>query len=113
MKASILTAADIEDALRQLDGWSLNSGGDQPGLEKTFVFTGFNAAFGFMGRVALAAERANHHPEWQNVYNQVTIKWTTHTAGGVTDLDVKLARQTEAIAETSGQKQRSPDHPDL
>jgi 4a-hydroxytetrahydrobiopterin dehydratase len=52
----------------------------------------------------LAAERANHHPEWQNVYHKVTIRWTTHAQGGVTDLDVKLAQRCDNIATDSGQK---------
>jgi 4a-hydroxytetrahydrobiopterin dehydratase len=52
----------------------------------------------------LAAERANHHPEWQNVYHQVTIRWITHAQGGVTDLDVKLAQTCDSIAKNSGQK---------
>ena len=55
-----------------------------------------------MSRVDLAAERANHHPEWQNVYNKVFIRWTTHAASGVTSLDLKLAQKSDAIAKESG-----------
>ena len=71
---------------------------EQEAIEAEFNFRGFNAAFGFMTRVALAAERQNHHPEWSNVYNRVTIRWTTHSEGGVTELDVKLARACSRFA---------------
>jgi 4a-hydroxytetrahydrobiopterin dehydratase len=79
-----------------LDGWLLSE--DGIALEKTFSFKGFNSAFGFMTRVAMAAERANHHPEWSNVYNRVTIRWTTHSLGGVSDLDLKLAGACDRFA---------------
>lgn len=106
MMTKLLTAAEIASAAEALNGWHLSGGDDdtQQGLQKTFYFTGFTAAFGFMSRVALAAERANHHPEWQNIYNQVTIKWTTHARGGITDLDVKLAQKTDIFAASSGLK---------
>jgi 4a-hydroxytetrahydrobiopterin dehydratase len=104
MSPSLLSEAEIAVAIEQLDGWVICRNGDQPGLSKSFQFFGFNAAFGFISRVALAAERANHHPEWQNVYHKVTIRWTTHAQGGVTDLDVKLAQRCDNIATDSGQK---------
>ena len=63
MANEILTKAEIDTAIKQLDGWAARIDAGQPALEKTYVFSGFNAAFGFMSRVALAAERANHHPE--------------------------------------------------
>jgi len=103
MSYEILTKAEIDTAIKQLDGWAVCTDAGQPALEKTYVFSGFNAAFGFMSRVALAAERANHHPEWQNVYNKVCIRWTTHASGGVTSLDLKLAQKSDAIARDSGQ----------
>tara|TARA_B100000963_G_scaffold313704_1_gene291800 strand:- start:454 stop:768 length:315 start_codon:yes stop_codon:yes gene_type:complete len=103
MPNEILTKVEIDTAIKQLDGWAVCKGGDQPVLEKTYEFAGFNAAFGFISRVALAAERANHHPEWQNVYNKVCIRWTTHASGGVTSLDLKLAQKSDAIARDSGQ----------
>ena len=103
MTYELLTMDEITAAMQQLEGWVINTNGDQPALEKTYVFSGFNAAFGFMSRVALAAERANHHPEWQNVYNKVCIRWTTHASGGVTSLDLKLAQKSDAIARDSGQ----------
>ena len=86
----LLTNDALAEVLADLDGWSLVE--DGTAIEAEFSFKGFNAAFGFMTRVALAAERQNHHPEWSNVYNRVTIRWTTHSEGGVTELDVKLAR---------------------
>ena len=85
----LLTDDTLSAALADLEGWNLVANGKA--IEAEFRFSGFNAAFGFMTRVALAAERRNHHPEWSNVYNQVTIRWTTHSEGGVTDLDIKLA----------------------
>ena len=99
-----LTMDEITAAMQQLEGWLINTDGEQSSLEKTFVFSGFNAAFGFMSRVALAAERANHHPEWQNIYNKVSIRWTTHASSGVTSLDLKLAQQCDALAGATGQK---------
>jgi 4a-hydroxytetrahydrobiopterin dehydratase len=67
-------------------------------ITKTFKFKNFNEAFGFMARVALNAEKWNHHPEWSNIYSRVTVTLTTHDAGGLTELDVKLAMAMEAIA---------------
>ena len=104
MKYELLTMDEITAAMQKLQGWVNNTNGDQSALEKTYMFHGFEAAFGFMSRVALAAERANHHPEWQNIYNKVSIRWTTHASGGVTSLDLKLAQQCNAIAGATGQK---------
>ena len=92
----LLTNDALAEVLADLDGWSLVE--DGTAIEAEFRFKGFNAAFGFMTRVALAAERQNHHPEWSNVYNRVTIRWTTHSEGGVTELDVKLARACSRFA---------------
>ena len=92
----LLTNDALAEVLADLDGWSLVE--DGTAIEAEFSFKGFNAAFGFMTRVALAAERQNHHPEWSNVYNFVTIRWTTHSEGGVTELDVKLARACSRFA---------------
>ena len=92
----LLTNDALAEVLADLDGWSLVE--DGTAIEAEFSFRGFNAAFGFMTRVALAAERQNHHPEWSNVYNRVTIRWTTHSEGGVTELDVKLARSCSRFA---------------
>jgi len=92
----LLTNDALAEVLADLDGWSLVE--DGTAIEAEFSFKGFNAAFGFMTRVALAAEGQNHHPEWSNVYNRVTIRWTTHSEGGVTELDVKLARACSRFA---------------
>lgn len=94
--AELISGAALADALAELDGWSVS--GDGLALEKTYIFKGFNAAFGFMARVAMAAERANHHPEWSNVYNRVNLRWTTHSLGGISDLDVRLARSCDRFA---------------
>jgi 4a-hydroxytetrahydrobiopterin dehydratase len=77
-------------AIAQLSGWSAVSGRDA--IAKTYKFADFNAAFGFMARVALVAEKMDHHPEWSNVYNRVEVVLTTHDAGGVTQKDIDLAR---------------------
>jgi 4a-hydroxytetrahydrobiopterin dehydratase len=68
------------------------------GIEKEFLFPNFNTAFGFMTRVALLAEAANHHPEWFNVYGKVKIRLTTHSQGGVTQLDIDLAQKIDALS---------------
>ena len=91
-----LDVAELQGALKVLPQWQLSN--DGLGLERAFTFTGFNAAFGFMSRVALAAERENHHPEWSNVYNTVTLRWTTHSVSGVSTLDVKLAKKCDSFA---------------
>ena len=67
MPNEILTKAEIDTAIPQLDGWTFRTDKNQSTLDKTYVFSGFNAAFGFLSRVALAAGRANHHPEWRNI----------------------------------------------
>ena len=83
-------------ALKELKGWAEVEGRDA--IRRTFVFKDFNEAFGFMARVALAAEKADHHPEWRNVYKTVEVVLSTHDAGGVTALDVTLAKTMNAIA---------------
>lgn len=84
------------DALATLDGWSAVP--DRDAIKKSFKFADFNEAWGFMTRVALAADKADHHPEWSNVYNKVEIVLSTHDAGGVSDKDVALARFIDSIA---------------
>jgi 4a-hydroxytetrahydrobiopterin dehydratase len=85
-----------ETALAGLDGWRAAEGRDA--LVKSFRFKDFNAAFGFMTRVALLAEKMDHHPEWSNVYNRVDVLLATHEAGGVTERDVKMARFMDEAA---------------
>jgi len=83
-------------ALAQLTGWSAAEGRDA--ITKTFKFADFNAAFGWMTRIALAAEKLDHHPEWSNVYARVEVLLATHDADGVTELDVTLAKLMDAAA---------------
>ncbi len=78
------------------EGWASVEGRDA--IFKSFQFKNFNAAFGFMARVALAAEKMDHHPEWFNVYGRVDVTLTTHSTGGVSELDIKLAQQMNALA---------------
>jgi 4a-hydroxytetrahydrobiopterin dehydratase len=77
------------EALKAVPEWSEVEGRDA--IARSFRFKSFNQAFGFMTRVALRAERLDHHPEWFNVYNRVDVTLATHDAGGVTELDIKLA----------------------
>ena len=84
-------------ALAELPGWAALEGG-RDAIRRTYKFPDFNAAFGFMTRVALMADKLDHHPEWSNVYNRVEVTLTTHDAGGVTALDVQLARFMDAAA---------------
>ena len=84
----------IQAALASLDGWSLENGK----LHKQFQFADFVTAFGFMTRAAILAEKANHHPEWFNVYNRVTVDLTTHDAGGISQYDVDLAAGMNTLA---------------
>ena len=86
-----------EAALAELQQWSRIDGRDA--IMRSFKFKDFNAAFGFMTRVALAAEKLDHHPEWFNVYNRVDMTLTTHDADGVTAMDVALAKIADAAAD--------------
>jgi 4a-hydroxytetrahydrobiopterin dehydratase len=83
-------------ALARLKGWSEVKGRDA--INKKFVFADFNEAFGFVARVALTAEKLDHHPEWSNVYKTVEVTLSTHDAGGLTELDVKLAEAMDKFA---------------
>lgn len=87
-------------ALARLDGWRAVDGRDA--ITREFRFKDFNAAFGFMTRVALYAERHDHHPEWLNVFNRVTVTLSTHEAGGVTDKDIALAHFIDEAARPHG-----------
>ena len=90
-------------ALEQLAGWSL-APGERDAITRTYVFGDFNAAFGFMTRAALMADKLDHHPEWSNVYNRVVVVLTTHDAHGVTELDVAIATFMDGAALAGGAK---------
>lgn len=90
-----LNDAERADALDELDEWDYEEARDA--ITRTFTFGDFSGAFGFMTRVALLAEKADHHPEWSNVWNRVDIVLTTHDAGGLSHRDVDLARAIEAL----------------
>jgi 4a-hydroxytetrahydrobiopterin dehydratase len=98
--AQVLSQEARKAALVELSGWSELDGRDAIG--RTFVFKDFNEAFGFMSRAALVAEKNDHHPEWRNVYKTVEVVLSTHDAGGVTPLDIQLAKAMNAIARQFG-----------
>ena len=94
-------AEKLDEAARgsmaaRVPGWTITDGRDA--IQKTFKFKDFNEAFGFMARAALVAEKMNHHPEWINVWNRVEVTLSTHDAGGLTELDLKLAEVMDGIA---------------
>jgi len=94
--AERLSAEARKQALGGLPGWTETAGREAIG--KTFTFKDFNEAFGFMARTALVAEKMDHHPEWRNVYRTVEVVLATHDAGGVTALDIALAKVMNGIA---------------
>lgn len=93
MAVKKLTDAEIQENLEAIDGWTIQNGK----LHKEFKFDTFVTAFGFMTQLALVAESMNHHPEWFNVYNRVTIELTTHDAGGISELDFQWAKRADSI----------------
>jgi 4a-hydroxytetrahydrobiopterin dehydratase len=95
-----LSAEARRSALQGLSGWSEVAG--REAITRTFIFKDFNEAFGFMSRAALVAEKRDHHPEWRNVYKTVEVVLATHDAGGVTALDIDLAKAMNAIASQLG-----------
>ncbi|HVU15859.1 MAG TPA: 4a-hydroxytetrahydrobiopterin dehydratase [Candidatus Didemnitutus sp.] len=95
MATTPLTLAEINDALHSLPGWTY----ERNGLAKEFTFTSFREAMSFMVRVGFEAEALNHHPDWSNVYNRVSVRLNTHDAGGkVTAKDIALARKIQGIS---------------
>ena len=92
---AILSESERADALADLSGWTFDPA--RNGIARRFSFADFGAAFAFMTRVALEAEKADHHPDWSNVWNRVDILLSTHDAGGVTQKDVALARKIQAL----------------
>jgi len=91
-----LVGVERAKALHELHGWAEAKGRDA--ITKSYQFKSFSQAWGFMSRVALYAEKADHHPEWTNVYGRVDVTLSTHSAGGVTEKDIALARKMEQIA---------------
>jgi 4a-hydroxytetrahydrobiopterin dehydratase len=93
MKAEKLTDKQVADELEKLPGWAIKSGN----LHRTFEFADFNEAFGFMTRAALVAEAMGHHPDWSNVWNKVDVKLSTHSIGGLSNLDFLLAAKMQKL----------------
>lgn len=87
-----LSLEEINAGLNKLNSWSYKDNY----IDKNFVFEDFNEAFGFMSRIALLSEKLQHHPDWSNVYNKVHIRLSTHDAGGITELDIRMAAQIDA-----------------
>ncbi len=94
MAANKLNERELTAAVEQLDGWSIQN----QKLHRDYKFADFAHAFGFMATAALLIEKMNHHPEWSNVYNRVSIDLTTHDSGGVTGKDLELAQLLERVA---------------
>jgi 4a-hydroxytetrahydrobiopterin dehydratase len=94
----------VAEALKRLPLWRAVEGG-RDAIQRTYRFSDFTAAFGFMTRTALMAEKLDHHPEWFNVYNRVDVTLTTHDANGVTELDVTLAGLMDMAAKSAGMKE--------
>lgn len=94
--AEKIDRAAIAEKLAELPGWTLLT--EHDAIKKTFVFKDFSQAWGFMCRCALLAEKMNHHPEWFNVWNRVEITLNTHDAGGITELDLKMAAKMNLYA---------------
>lgn len=105
MAIAKLEGAARQAALQALTGWQEVK--DRDAIVKSFVFDDFNTAFGFMTRVAIQADKADHHPEWFNVYNRVEITLTTHDADGLSERDVTLAKFIDAAALAAGGKAKS------
>jgi len=93
--AKKLSGDAIRSGLAETDGWTL----ENDKLHREFRFSNFVAAFGFMTSAAIEAEKMNHHPEWFNVYNKVSVHLTTHDAGGITELDFQLAKKMNQLAD--------------
>ena len=93
-KPTRLTDEQVNEALSELSGWDLSDGK----LHREFKFADFVEAFSFMSRIALVAERMDHHPEWFNVYNRVVIDLRTHDCDGISERDLELARRIDSLA---------------
>ncbi len=93
MTATLVTPSELEASLKGLEGWKLSQGK----LYSIWRFNNFVDAFAFITKVALLAEKMNHHPEWGNIYSTVTIELTTHDLGGVSNLDLQLAQSINSL----------------
>ncbi|MEQ8585478.1 MAG: 4a-hydroxytetrahydrobiopterin dehydratase [Thalassobaculaceae bacterium] len=100
--AEKLSDDDRKAILASIDGWAETDGGKK--IVKTFEFDGFDSAWGFMTRAAIKAQSMDHHPEWSNVYSTVEVALTTHDVGGVSELDIELAKYMDAAATSTGVK---------
>lgn len=98
MRLSTLSEDQLNDVVKGLDGWSIQGGK----LHREYSFADFVHAFGFMSTAAIAIEKMNHHPEWFNVWNRVTVDLTTHDSGGITENDISLARLLNDLARKFG-----------
>lgn len=94
--AAKLNDTERQQALTNLSDWTQDTSRDA--IQRTFVFRNFNEAFGFMSRVAMMAEKLNHHPEWSNIYKTVNVTLTTHDVDGLSDLDIKMAEFMDKIS---------------
>ncbi|MFC0244863.1 4a-hydroxytetrahydrobiopterin dehydratase [Falsochrobactrum ovis] len=95
MQRNRLNDDELKQALASLEGWQKIP--DREAISKSFKFKNFSEAFGFMTRVALYAEKIDHHPEWFNVYNRVDVTLATHSENGITELDIKLAQKMNSL----------------
>ncbi len=93
-RPKLLPGKDVKTRLKTHPAWAFRGGR----LHREFLFKGFSEAFGFMARAALFAEKIDHHPDWTNVWNRVVVSLQTHDAGGVTDLDFRLAAEMDRVA---------------
>lgn len=103
MPSQSLDTTTIRKMLDERSGWTLEDG--EKAISRTFRFENFPVAFGFMAEMAVIAEEMDHHPEWSNVWNKVSVRLTTHDAGGLTELDFTLAAHMDAAAARHGSKQ--------
>lgn len=101
MARQSLAGPAVEAAMRELPLWTLSADGRS--ISRSFEFRNFSEAFAFMTRAALAAEKLDHHPDWSNVYKTVAVTLSTHDAGGLTDLDFRLARTMDGYARAAGE----------
>ncbi|MGK2742492.1 4a-hydroxytetrahydrobiopterin dehydratase [Tepidicaulis sp. LMO-SS28] len=103
--AEKMTGDTLKNALAGLEGWAKKRGHDA--ITKTFTFKDFNEAFGWMARIALIAEKSDHHPEWFNVFKTVEVTLSTHDAGGITEKDIKLAKAMDKLAGKAGKSRKA------